>query len=78
LSIIDNNKLNNRIDNLQSLSARHNKIKSSKSLGKVTGAYKHGKKWCSKIRIDGKNIYLGVFETAQAAHNAYIFRKDSI
>jgi hypothetical protein len=37
------------------------------------GVYWHktGGRWTSQIRVDGKKIYLGMFDTAEAAHKVY-------
>lgn len=45
----------------------------SDSKSKLKGAHFHPQtgRWLSRIRIDGKNIYLGIFPTAQEAHDAY-------
>lgn len=39
----------------------------------LKGAHWHGQKnrWTSRIRVDGKNRYLGLFDTAEEAHEAY-------
>ncbi len=38
----------------------------------LMGASKHKEKWKSQIRIDGKVHYLGLHETAEQAHQAYM------
>lgn len=73
---IDNNKLNNRIDNLQLLSNRQNTSKSKiqyKQSSKYTGVYwqKRDKKWQSCIQINGKLKHLGYFDNEFDAYLAY-------
>ncbi|QHB38726.1 endonuclease [Flavobacterium phage vB_FspS_tooticki9-1] len=68
---IDNNKLNNKLSNLQIISHRENIVKSVKNKTGLTGAKKHGEKYCSYITINNKYKHLGVFKTALEAHNRY-------
>ena len=66
---IDNNKLNNRVDNLQLISARLN---TSKDKGtEFTGVQKNGNKFKSLIRFNGKNVFLGTFNTSEEASKSY-------
>lgn len=80
---IDNNKLNNRIDNLQLLSNRDNCIKSKASkpkTSKFTGVhYNMGKKkWQSTIQINGETKHLGYFDQEIKAYEAYMSEKERI
>lgn len=71
---IDNNKLNNRLDNLQIITHRKNCSKDQKNRSsKYTGVTwnKRDKRWKSCIRIDGKQKYLGYFKNEYKAHLAY-------
>lgn len=70
---IDNDKLNNRVDNLQIITNRENIIKSKKNKTGFTGiSYrKDVNKYQAKIRLKNKRLYLGYFETAEEASNAY-------
>ena len=71
---IDDNKQNNRVDNLQIVTQRFN---SHKTQGKYSSKYKgvHWNKkiskWVSKITINGKTKHIGVFKCELAAHLAY-------
>jgi hypothetical protein len=71
---INDNKLDNRLENLQLISQRENVFKTQ---GKYSSKYKgvclHKKlnKWVSNIQINGINIYLGLFNCELAAHQAY-------
>ena len=72
---IDNNKLNNRIENLQLLSSRENnskKIYENKS-SKYKGVtwFKRDLKWRAQIKINGKLKHLGYFTSEKKAAEAY-------
>ncbi len=70
---IDNNKLNNRKDNLQIVTQRINNLKDSISTSKYPGVSweKSCNKWRAEIRIDGKNKFLGRFTQEIDAAEAY-------
>jgi hypothetical protein len=70
---IDNNKLNNRLDNLQLVSQRLNVSKDRKGSSKYTGVSwnKTAKKYKAEITINGKINYLGLFINEYDAHLAY-------
>ena len=73
---IDNNKLNNRVDNLRLISQRENTTKyhlTKEKSSRFTGAVWHKlhEKWISHIRIDGIVKHLGYFNCETAAAIAY-------
>ena len=70
---IDNNKLNNRLDNLQLITNRENLSKEKRGTSKYTGVYwnKQCKKWHSSITINSKIKYLGQYTNEIQASNAY-------
>ena len=71
---IDNNKLNNRADNLQLISARENTSKDKKGgSSEYVGVCwdKSSSKWHSRIRINSKRKYLGSFTNELDAAEAY-------
>ena len=71
---IDNNKLNNRLDNLQIVTTRENNSKEKNGTSKYTGVswYKSTKKWKAQIGVNGKKISLGYFKCETAAHLSYL------
>lgn len=73
----DDNRLNNRLDNLQLLTNRANVSKSwqrRKKTSQYTGVSRCGKtgKWVAQCRIKNKTIKLGLFEDELSAHKAYL------
>jgi hypothetical protein len=71
---INNNKLDNRLENLQIISHRKNLSKDKKNkTSKYTGVSwnKLKNKWVAQIRINGIVNYLGQFDIEQEASNAY-------
>jgi hypothetical protein len=71
---INNDKLDNRVENLQIVTQRFNVYKTQ---GNYSSDYKgvcwnkHAKKWRSAITIKGKRKILGYFENEYDAHLAY-------
>ena len=72
---INNNKLDNRVDNLRKVSASvngHNCNKQSSTTSKYTGVYLNKKgKWNAYISKDYKQYHIGIFQTENAAALAY-------
>ena len=71
---IDNNKSNNRLENLQLISQRQNSSKDKKGGGSEhIGVYwnKTANKWRAQIEIEGKKKYLGYFTDEVQASRAY-------
>ena len=68
---INNNRSDNRIENLQIISPRENVIrqKNKKKIG--TTFCKDSKKWMARITVNKKSIYLGRFDTIEEANKAY-------
>lgn len=71
---INNNRLDNRVENLQLISQRKNASKdrygySSSYIGVFW--HKSANKWMAQITIDMKANYLGLFEDEYDAHLAY-------
>jgi len=75
---IDNNKSNNRFDNLQIITNRQNSSKTTKKIeGKTSSKYvgvtwsKHNSRWLAQIQINKKKIHLGCFINEYDAHISY-------
>ena len=70
---INNDKLDNRVENLQLVTNRENTTKESKGNSKYIGVWfeKSRNKYKASIYIDGKNMFLGRFTNEIDAHNAY-------
>ena len=78
---IDNDKKNNRLDNLQIITNRENSSKdrqggSSQYVG--VNFRKDTKKWSAQITIENKVVRLGCYENEIDAHNAYQNKLKSI
>lgn len=73
--IIENNKDNNTIWNLQLLTHRENSTKSIMNRVRKNylplGVQPSHKRFCAKIWIDKKYKYIGIFDTPELAHAAY-------
>ncbi len=71
---INNNKTDNRAENLQIITNRKNTIKDfEKRKSKLIGARfeKRNNNWTSRILINGKTKHLGTFKTELEASQAY-------
>ena len=71
---INNDKLDNRLENIQLLSNRENCSKNSKKgYSKYVGVSwnKRVNKWISQIQINGKRIHLGYFSNEVEASEVY-------
>lgn len=74
---IDNDKINNRIDNLQLLSGRQNMAKlmatkrSNKKEKLPLGVHHYNKNYSARVFLKGKRVYLGTFKTIEEASQVY-------
>lgn len=72
---INDEKLDNRVENLQIVTGRYNVFKTQ---GRYSSKYKgvswdkRAKKWRSRIIINGVYKHLGFFTSEEEAHQAYI------
>ncbi len=72
----NNNRLDNRLENLQIITQRENLSKSSKlkrnlPTGVVYYNYNNNNKFVAKCRVGKKNIHLGYYKTPEEASEAY-------
>lgn len=77
---IDGNKINNRPSNLREASRKVNaqnirKAKKSNNLGFLGVSPGRRGKFRASLRVDGKQRYLGEFDTPEKAHAAYLTEK---
>jgi hypothetical protein len=70
---INNNRFDNRLENLQLITNRENSSKDRIGVSVFTGVcwHKGHKKWRAAININGKRKYLGYFDTEIRASEAY-------
>jgi hypothetical protein len=74
---IDGNPLNNRIENLR-LCPHSDNCKNSKISKRNTSGFKgvhfhrQSGRWRARIRCNGKHLHIGMFDTAEEAHEAYV------
>jgi hypothetical protein len=78
---IDNNPANNRFNNLrectraQNLQNTRKPRRDNKRRNGLIGASRHKNKWIAQMTNNYKTIYLGLFNTAEEAHAAYVAAK---
>ncbi len=73
---INHDKTDNRICNLREATAMQNLRNRPRQTNNTTGAkgvsfHKFSGKYRAQIKVDGKKLHLGLFETPEAAHAAY-------
>lgn len=74
----DNNKTNNVLSNLQLTTNRHNSTKDVINKTGFVGVTKQKRKFKATIRHNGKSVYLGMFKTAELAHEGYLQARKQI
>lgn len=70
---LDGCRTNNHPENLRAVSRsenNHNRV--------VSGTYRNGMKWCSRIKLNNVDHYLGSFDTKKQARDAYETAKRSL
>ena len=77
---INNVRTDNRIENLQLLTNKENvrcRLKQKNNISGYPGVswYKRDKKWRARININGKTKHLGLFESIEAASQAFLEAK---
>lgn len=78
---INGDRCDNRIKNLRVVTNRNNsRNRMYHRQGKLIGAcfVKRKNNWMSSIRINGKNTFLGYYDTEQQASDAYVKRSKEI
>lgn len=80
---INGNRSDNRIENLRIANRFENmkntkKPTTNKSGFKGVSWHSDGKCWQAHIRADNKNYYLGHYDTAEKAHEAYVKAADKL
>lgn len=71
---IDGNKLNNNLENLRIVSHQQNDFNRLKAKGYCY--HKRDNKFQASIKLNGKQIYLGSFDTEEEARQAYLDAKE--
>lgn len=71
-------KTDNIVSNLQVISHRENISKAVISKSGLTGVKAHNDKFLAYITINNKYIHLGIFDTAEIAHQNYLKKKLSL
>jgi HNH endonuclease len=77
---INGDPYDNRFDNLRDVTHQVNlqnirKASRQKKRSSLLGAFRNHNKWMSRIKVNGKDKYLGNFETEEEAHAAYLAAK---
>jgi len=70
---INRDRLDNRVDNLRIVTLHQQKFNKGEPKGCTW--HKRANKWQSTIQLNGKCIYLGLFNTEAEAHQAYLEAK---
>lgn len=73
---IDGNKLNNHISNLRMVTHQQNHFNRTTAKGYYW--HKPAKKWMAYIKVNGKNKYLGLFNTEDEARESYLKEKKKL
>jgi hypothetical protein len=70
---IDNDRLNNKLENLRMVTHQQNQFNRPKAKGYYW--HKHSKKWMAYINVNGKKKHLGYFDTEAEARDSYLAAK---
>lgn len=75
-------RCDNRIVNLREATRAENKqntrLAHADSRSGLLGVVRHRSQWQARIGVNGKKLHLGSFETAEAAHAAYLAAKAEV
>lgn len=76
---IDGTRTNNRISNLRDVSRRTNlENRHAAQVNNKTGLLgvsRRGSRWVANIKVDKKQHFLGLFDSPESAHSAYLAAK---
>jgi len=78
---IDGNPSNNAISNLREATKSKNGANRGKQANNTSGfkgVTKHYRKWVAQIQVNGRNLYIGLFETPEEASAAYTAKASTI
>ena len=80
LDHIDRNRANNALHNLREVTNAENaqNQKPRKNKSGFSGVRKENSKWLAEIKVNYKPVRIGLFETPEAAHAAYIEAKQKL
>jgi len=73
---IDGNRQNNKLENLRMVTGQQNQWNHTKAKGYYWN--KQAGKWKAQIRINGKEKYLGLFNTESEARETYLAAKKKL
>lgn len=74
-TVRDNNRWSNLRDAPELINRQNLRRAHKSSISGFLGASKHRNKWSATIRVGGKRLRLGTFETPEEAHAAYVAAK---
>lgn len=74
---VDGNPLNNKIENLRLCDHKSNCMNSVKSVRNTSGykgvyLHRQSNRWRARMLHNGKHVHIGMFDTAEEAHAAYV------
>ena len=74
---VNRDRADNRVANLREVTNAENaqNKKSSRNKSGFAGVRKENRKWLAEIKVNYKPIRIGLFETPEAAHRAYVAAK---
>jgi len=64
---VNGDSLDNRRENLRTATQSQNMMNRKAMNGDLVGVMREGKRWCARIKKDGKRYYLGAYKTINEA-----------
>lgn len=71
----DDNRIANLRDVTQEVNTHNQRAARKDNLSGLLGVGRHNGRWRARLRVSGKLLSLGTFDTAEAAHAAYVTAK---